>query len=247
MRFIAKGTNINRILERAQQRGAPLNADEANRRWGRFNTFETHSQLLIEQRDLCAYTEISIRAFAVEHSQKDNLSHGSHIEHIAPKSHYPAQTFDYENLILSVMDSVDQHIYAKDDQFGGHYKHDNYDPALFISPLHADCRKFFNYLSNGLIEPATGLTDRGKLKANYTICLLNLNAAYLKNKRKKWIEELNDEIDKLEDNVNALENLAECELCEVSLMKIRPFHSAARQCFGRLGERVITNNCPNCL
>lgn len=145
------------------------------------------------------------------------------------------------------MDSIDLNIYAKGDQFGGHHKGDNFDPAFFISPLQANCRQFFNYLSNGLIEPAQDLSQQEILQAEYTIHLLNLNAAYLKNKRKGWIEELNNEIDKLMDDTTGLEHLAQCELCEITPSKLRPFHSAARQCFGNLGERIVNEKCPNCL
>jgi uncharacterized protein (TIGR02646 family) len=247
MRAINKPGVFCGHLFNEQQKPAPSNADEAKRRWKNFRKSQTHQKLLADQRDLCAYTEVSISAFAVEHSRTDYASKGSHIEHIAPKSVFHGQTFEEANLVLSVMEDKDLQFFSRTDQFGGHHKKDEYDPSLFISPTTANCRLFFNYLSSGLIEPAQGLTQNEYLQAEYTINLLNLNAAYLKNKRKRWIEELNDEIDKLLDNIDALENLAECELCEISLMKIRHFHSAARQCFGSLGERVITNNCPNCL
>ncbi|MEG3133940.1 retron system putative HNH endonuclease [Rouxiella sp. T17] len=242
MRFIDKKTHVNLSLTLAQERGAPLTALEAIRRWSRFDSKETHTQLLYEQSDLCAYTEVSIGVFAAEHNSK-----GAHVEHIAPKSSYPARTFDYQNLVLSVMDSNDLQKFAINDQFGGHFKGNKYNPLFFISPLNPDCRTFFNYLSNGFVEPAMHLTQVERVKADYTIKLLNLNAAYLCNKRKQWIEELNIEIDNLIDDENALAILAECELCETTRVKLRPFHSAARQCFGRLGEAVIALNCPNCL
>ncbi|MDM8563895.1 retron system putative HNH endonuclease, partial [Candidatus Marithioploca araucensis] len=70
----------------------------------------TNDYLCSEQYHLCAYTEIDL----------DEL--GCHIEHIKPKSRYPECTFDYQNLVLSCLQSDKLQDYAYDDRFGGHFK-----------------------------------------------------------------------------------------------------------------------------
>lgn len=161
---------------------------------------------------------------------------GAHIEHVEPKSLIPSKTFDYTNLVLSAMSSDDLSLWGKENRFGGHAKGNEYDASLFVSPLDVDCAHYFVYLSEtGEVEPSPTLSQHDNEKAVYTINLLNLNAAYLTNKRRNWLKELHDEIDKILDDVTALENLAACEL-GLTNHRLRRFHSAVRQAFGKIGE-----------
>ena len=137
-------------------------------------------------------------------------------------------------------------LFSKQDRFGGHHKQSSYDSKLFISPLMADSGRYFEYRSNGKVEPSSTLIEDEREKALYTIALLNLNAPFLVNARRKWLIELEEEIDKLLDDIDALKILAECELCDTN-GKLREFHSAAKSCFGHLGEQVIKTACPECV
>lgn len=245
----------NRALDAEQQRGAPQSKQEATTRWKRFDKDLTFKQLLIEQLGLCAYTELNIEDFRAENqSQK-----GAHIEHIAPKSKHYNDTFNYYNLILSALDDDDLTRF-KNELFAGHHKDNRYDASLFISPLNTNCRDYFSYSTeDGEIFPRKGLEAIENAKAKYTIKLLNLNVGYLKNKRKNWLKELDEEIEKLIDigAKHGLAQLAECELCTTArdyppinshpIEQLRPFHSASRQLFGPLGDRVMAAHCASCL
>lgn len=222
-------------LHREQERPVPASGRDALSRWRRYDKVETRSSLLDEQWWLCAYTELALEGF----------QHGSHIEHVEPKSVNPARTFDYHNLVISALDSDSLTKFAKQDRFGGHYKQSDYDPNLFISPLMPDSERYFQYLSSGRVEPAQDLTPEERGRAIYTRDLLNLNAPFLVNSRRKWLMELEDEIDRLLDDESALRQLAECELCDTS-GRLREFHSAAKARFGRLGGQVMASCCSHC-
>lgn len=242
MRYIQKKGKHNRQLDRANSRGRPQTSAQAQRRWARLNKDTLRRQLLKEQFGLCAYSELSIRAFRKENQSPIN----GHIEHIIPKSLKPWRTFDYRNLVLSALCSEDLAWLPKEDYFGGHAKLSEYDPRRFISPLQSDCRRFFVYLSEtGEIEPAFQLNHRDRGRAQYTIDLLNLNSSYLTNKRKNWMQELEEEVDRRLDNVLALTLLAEAELCH-DHGELPAFHSASRQLFGNFGERIIDQTCKEC-
>lgn len=121
-----------------------------------------------------------------------------------------------------------------------------YDPNLFISPLMPDSDRYFEYLSNGRVEPSLNLSHEERLKASYTIDLLNLNASFLVNSRREWLIEIESVIDQLIDNESALRLLAECELCDTG-GKLRQFHTALKVRFGRLGNQVMTSTCIQCV
>ncbi len=187
------------------------------------------------KRWLCAYTELALEGF----------QDGCHIEHIEPKSINPAGTFDYHNLVVSALDSNALTKFIKADRFGGHYKQSDYDPNLFVSPLIPDSERYFDYLSSGRVEPAQNLVPEDRAKAIYTRDLLNLNAPFLVNLRRKWLVEIEDEIDRLLDDDSALRQLAECELCDTN-GRLREFHTAAKARFGNLGDQVISTFCEHC-
>ena len=227
-------------LKKELKKPAPSTDKDADNRWGRFRKNAqkevTKSFLLKEQWWLCAYTELAL----------DSFSHGCHIEHIEPKKHNPARTFDYHNLIVSALDSESLSNLPTHDRFGGHAKLDRYDPNLFISPLMPDSNRYFEYLSNGKVEPSQSLSPEDRIRAAYTINLLNLNAPFLVNSRRQWLMVIEDEIDRLIDNESALRLLAECELCDTE-GKLRSFHTAVKARFGRLGTQVMTNACVQCV
>lgn len=238
MRTIHK-RQIIPILEREGQKQPPSLSKEAEKRWNRFRRIhgtDIISYLLDEQWWLCAYTELAL----------DKFEHGFHIEHIEPKRNNPARTFDYHNIVISALKSESLELFSKQDRFGGHHKQSSYDSKLFISPLMADSGRYFEYRSNGKVEPSSTLIEDEREKALYTIALLNLNAPFLVNARRKWLIELEEEIDKLLDDIDALKLLAECELCDIN-GKLREFHSASKSCFGHIGEQVIKTACPECV
>lgn len=227
-------------LQKELEKPAPSTGKDADNRWGRFRKNAqkevTKSFLLKEQWWLCAYTELAL----------DSFSHGCHIEHIEPRKLNPARTFDYHNLIVSALDSESLSNLSTHDRFGGHAKLDGYDPNLFISPLMPDSDRYFEYLSNGRVEPAHTLSPEDRIRAAYTIDLLNLNASFLVHSRREWLMEIEEEIDWLIDDESALRLLAECELCDTE-GKLRPFHTAAKARFGRLGNQVMTDACIQCV
>lgn len=192
-----------------------------------------------EQYDLCAYSEVKLENF------------GCHIEHIKPKSRYPESTFDYHNLIASAFDSENLQKHAYANRFGGHFKcgdnrhgeQDKYDPNLFISPLEANCLRFFSYEPDGYVRPHPKRDKSEKTRAQYTIDALNLNAPYLVGERRRIIEEMLPIINDLLDNAEALRNFAEVDLC-VTNGKLQSFHSTRLQQFGLLGLQVMQDqNC----
>ena len=74
----------------------PANAHEAETRWQSFKYKAPLSDKLFdEQYGLCAYTELRL----------DEDESGDHIEHVKPKSSFPKNTFDYQNLVLCALSS----------------------------------------------------------------------------------------------------------------------------------------------
>jgi len=234
MRRILK-TQGDPNLQREQEKPTPASAPEASKRWHSYDKTATRSSLLDEQWWLCAYTELAL----------EGCQYGCHIEHMEPKSINPSRTFDYNNLVVLALDSDSLTKFAKKDRFGGHYKQSVYDSNLFVSPLMHDSERYFEYRSSGRVEPAQNLIPEDRAKAIYTRDLLNLNAPFLVNSRRRWLIELEDEIDRLLDDDSALRQLAECELCDTS-GRLREFHTAAKALFGRLGDQVMTTVCAHC-
>lgn len=211
-------------------------ATTAQSAWDNFNHKEgTRNACWHEQFGLCAYSEIVL----------DDGDFGMHLEHVEPKSINQSRTFDHTNLLLSAINDRKLQGMPKGEVFGGHYRGKRYSKAGFITPLLPDCRRFFHYASNGRVEPAMGLTASEARKARYTIAILNLNATLLITRRRVWLEELEQEIDKLLTEPKALDWFCDAELCDTG-GKLRPFHSAARQRFGGQGQATIMQHCPSC-
>lgn len=239
MRVIAKTELGSNVLDRQNTRGRPSTSEEAEERWDQFGKKKVvRNKLKSEQKGLCAYTEFNISAFV---SLASSTQYGCHIEHIKPKSRFPAETFDYGNLVVSVLDAHDLHSIKQgelsvstqdpDDEshlnyFGGHAKLYFYDANLFISPTDPECERFFAFLEeSGAIVPSPHLDDAEQEKARYTIKLLNLNHPYLKNQRRQRMAEVREDIDKTEDSAKII-SLIELETSEQQTGQIASFPSS---------------------
>lgn len=131
-----------------------------------------HAALIQEQGGVCCYCGRSV-------SQAD-----SHIEHFRPQESRPDLALDYGNLHASCI---------RETKLGnplhcGHYKGNGFDEAQHISPLDPDCEVRFLYTREGAIEPACS-DDAG---AQYMMDLLNLDCAFLNNRRKSALTQVFD-------------------------------------------------------
>jgi hypothetical protein len=96
----------------------------------RLNFAHKLSDYFLEPRQyyICAYCEISLNEL------------GKHIEHIKPKSRYPEETFNYQELVLSCID--DKHL-QRQEHSCGHYKLDNYDPLFICVSIRTQLSRLF--------------------------------------------------------------------------------------------------------
>lgn len=237
MRAVAKGGGHFALAARWATHQAEIASGTASTNaWSNFGSKAgTRAVCLAEQFALCAYSELVL----------DETDLGMHLDHVKPKSRFRSDTFNHANLLLSAIDDVGARALRAQDVFGGHARGNRYHPVWFIHPLKPDSRRFFHYASDGRMEPRRGLSIRDRRRAAYTIGVMNLNAPILVNRRRRWIEEIEDEIGKLLGDVAALECFAMTELCPTG-DQLRPFHSAVRSRFGTLGEAVIARDCAAC-
>ncbi|EDN69608.1 conserved hypothetical protein [Beggiatoa sp. PS] len=134
-------------------------------------------QMLEEQQYLCAYCERKV----------ENNNDVIHIEHIRPRLHYLEKVCDYKNLILSCHGSqcpdVNQADYQGEIHSCGHHpaKGNYFDEAKFLNPVElTDISDYFSYrIDEGRIDSS----EKDTIKADYMICLLNLDNPYLNNGR----------------------------------------------------------------
>lgn len=233
MKPIIQQSNGGYYLDKAHA-NPPTTAGEATSRWNSFRNHKPTVQenLLDEQYGLCCYSEL----------RADLEGLGYHIEHLRPKSLYPAQTFDYTNLAASALSDDDLKT-IKEDTFGGHAKLSAYDPALFISCHAPDCARYFAYLSDGRIVPRDKLNNFEKDRASYTIRLLNLNSLYLVNRRRRWHDELDQLFEEHLDKQWSVEHLAAIDLIPGN-KRLSQFFSLTRQFFGHVAEQVIQQQLP---
>lgn len=193
--------------------------------------------LLEEQFRLCCYSELRPGSGA------DDDGLGCHIEHVENKGQNPARTFDYDNLAASALDSANdlrewrlQGAVA----FGGHApgKQRACDMKRFVSPHDADCSRFFAYLSDGRVVPSATLDATERDRAGYTIDLLNLNSAFLIERRRRWW----DELDRFYEE-HRVQGWSVYDLAAIDLLptngKLSRFFSTTRQFFGPLAERIL--------
>lgn len=225
MRHIAKNELGSNVLERWQSNNpCPENSEQATEQWNRFGKKTVvRNKLLTQQYDLCAYTQMQITEFC----HVANSKQGCHIEHVKPKALSPALTFDYHNLLVSILSGDDlglpilEHRY-----FAGHYRDNNqYIESLFITPLEADCPRYFCYLEEtGEIVPAGDLSDFDKQRAEFTIKHLNLNHPFLCNQRFKRMQEVIEDIE-FEENQSLIVDIIAKEV-EIIDGKMASFPSA---------------------
>jgi len=139
--------------------------------WDHFSGTETYKELrqylINEQVMLCCYCEIAL---------KENSD--AHIEHFKPKSKYPAERFNYNNLFAS----------CKYNDSCGTKRLSEYFTGL-ISPLDEKCQSRFTYTGNGMIIPF----DENDEYAKRTIKLLALNCKRLRLQRESIIKILDNE------------------------------------------------------
>lgn len=203
----------------------PVSAAEAQKGWNALKSIrkqKLRNILLKEQLYLCGYTEINPSEYCL----------GVHIEHIAPKRRFPERTFDYQNLIVSILAPED---FCRVDIntgekyfFGGHSKGDEYDEEKFISCLDEKCESFFSYGSDGWVRPKKGLSLDDEKKAEYTINLLRLNCKTLVFYREKFVENLDKEFTEWLDGGLPVEDLSEIYL-KPKNGRLKSFNSVSRQ------------------
>lgn len=244
MRSITKQGNGGFHLN--QKHGSPPQThDNATSRWSAFGHKDTVLRYLLEEQfHLCCYSEF----------RPDQEGLGYHIEHVENKSQNPLRTFDYRNLAASALDSATglkalkkQNSSDPEVIFGGHAsgKQTGCDMTQFISCHQPDCARYFAYLpTDGRVIPREDLTDPAdKVKAQYTIDLLNLNSPFLIARRRAWAKELQDLLDEHAANQWSLEHLIQVDLLPTN-GKLNRFFSLTRQFYGPLAEKVLTQNAP---
>ncbi|MEY4211519.1 MAG: hypothetical protein RLZ92_1900 [Pseudomonadota bacterium] len=216
----------------------PATDAQATSRWSSFgHKSVVLESLLSDQYGLCCYSEL----------RADLEGLGYHIEHIQPKSMYPGFTFHYSNLAASALtsDDLNHPDIIQEQAFGGHARQSQYD-AKFISCHDADCARYFAYLSDGRIIPSIGLNQTDTERAEYTIKLLNLDCPYLRNRRRRWFDELDQLFTEHQAKNWNLSDLASIDLIPTN-HKLSSFFSLIRQFFGPIAENVLQQQAPQLL
>ena len=164
MRSIAKGTECKELRDwKKLNATSPQNIHYDN--LGKAQRDPMLDALIKEQGGICAYTMKPI-------SRIGGTWH-AHIEHILPRSGYPAQSVDWKNMLACVPErntSCD---------YGAKLK-DKYDPGSkpFVNPTMKGVSAQFRFRENGEVE---GLTPAAIASADGKV--LNLNHANLVNDR----------------------------------------------------------------
>jgi len=130
--------------------------------------------LLKEQGFICCYCEIRID------------DRNSHIEHFRPRSFFPEESADYNNLLCSCQKNPPK----GEPKHCGTKKGNWYDKDLLISPLEENCEGRFRYTFDGKINPA----NKKDNAAIETIEKLGLNIKTLTDSRKKVLEYFIEEL-----------------------------------------------------
>jgi uncharacterized protein (TIGR02646 family) len=174
-------------------------AEDPSPSWKRLgkqrNTKRTlQKHLLSEQGHLCAYCEGRI-----------GLTPGDvQIEHLEPREHQPARTFDILNMVASCMGKPTQDMPSVTPTNCGHAR-DAFDPAQFVPPTDPQVEHLFDYRSDGTIHPAPGpRVDR----AGYMIQHLKLASARLEAARKAAADTLQEPSAWLDPNAEITRLLA---------------------------------------
>lgn len=227
MRHIQQIATCKRLQRR--RHNPPQTDTAAKKAWRRFNKKDLRKVCYKQQFGLCAYTELSL----------DHQEIGTHLEHIAPRSRYPARTFEPDNIVLCAMDDVFAGTLPDAERFGGHFKLSQYCEEAFISPLQADSEQYFYYCDDTaqvLPNPERSLADQQK--AAHTITLLNLNCAFLAERRRHCLIHLKQQLANWH-LLNSQPSAADFEalfdeLLSVKHGKLPEFYSAIRQYLIRL-------------
>lgn len=247
MRAINKQSTSGRYHLSQSHANPPQTPKQATSRWRNFgHKTQVTDRLLEEQYHLCCYSEF----------RPDQEGLGYHIEHVENKSQNPARTFDYANLAASALDDKNglpqlkkPHQDAPEEIFGGHAsgKRAAVDLRQFISCHQSDCARYFAYLpSSGEVVPRENLAADDKVKAAYTIALLNLNSPFLITRRRQWGQELQSLMDQHIEKGWSLAHLAQVDLLPTA-GKLNRFFSLTRQFFGPLAEQTLAQQAPELL
>lgn len=175
-----------------------------------------------EQFCVCCYCESRV---TVE-------SDDSHVEHLKPRSRFPQDTFDYQNLSCSCQGGrgTDAHC--------GHHKGGDYDAALFVSPHNPDIEQLFRYNSEGGVAARDGAHEA---QGQWMIQILNLDCPRLNNMRRSHGRGLLETIDALinSGDEDVIDELALTYLIPDGAQNLHPFYSVSRQIFGARGDAVL--------
>lgn len=169
-----------------------------------------NDSLRSEQQGLCCYCESEV------------ADTEGHIEHMAPRSRYPARTYDYTNLAISCDGGTVEHCGRyKDDR--NKNPHHAWDAARFSPPHDPAAAPLFQYLPHGGIASTTVETA----KATYLIGYLGLDCARLNERRKQHARDL---IDTLGDQPDpAVVNWLRQDYLQADTNgRLKPFHSLSK-------------------
>lgn len=164
MRSILKGVECLKLREwKRQNTQSPQNIYYDN--LGKAQRDPMLAALIVEQGGLCAYTMKRLV------QGKDGWQ--AHIEHILPRSRYPAQSVQWTNLLACYPGRADGCEY-------GARRKDEYDPSVepFVNPTKGGAAVQFRFRVNGEVE---GLTQEAQACVEAKV--LNLNHSELKNDR----------------------------------------------------------------
>lgn len=202
MKYIRKSAEPGELSEFKKRYGKARDSlwgkisDESNRHVKEI----LHESLMAEQGHICCYCE--------QYITKDK----SHIEHIMPRSNYPDEVVDYDNLTASCGQIFGEHC--------GHFKGNWYDPALFVSPLHSECEKRFMYKASGEIFPY----DEHDRAARETIEKLGLNHPRLRASRRSAFRGIISGIEKFSHG--EIQQLIDCYENRDPINRFQPFCTA---------------------
>lgn len=104
----------------------------------------------------------------------------SHLEHFRPREQRPDLELDYSNLHASCL----RETISQQPLHCGHSKGSAFREDLHVSPLSADCERRFAYSLDGQQLAA----DNHDMAAQHMISLLNLNVAFLRNRRNEALQ-----------------------------------------------------------
>jgi len=139
-------------------------------------------KILKEQNNLCIYCEKVIK----------NYPNDCHIDHFKKRDFFPKETLNYENLLVS----------CNNENRCAKYKDKNIskdDYKKLINPVIENPENFLEYTFYGELEPKSNLSELDRIKAEFTIKILNLNDRSLVEERKNFILKLRSFISQIKN------------------------------------------------